>query len=193
MSILRRFTNLFRRKKADLALALTSNGEKFYTFKDISDMPLKRQKALLVALKSYQWGISNNNIKKYTNLIEEAVNEGSMSKVGMCNEILKAYIDLDAVEDPLFDIANICVIIGGESLDDMDEKSTEIKKNLFNDSLDVRFFFIMSSIMQAGGLLSSSNEETITNKVNQVMLYLSQKEVKENQEIFLTRIRKEAS
>ena len=187
----RKITNLFRRKRTDMALALTHEGERFYTFKDMSDMPLKRQKALLVALKGYQWGLSQNNILKYTKLIEDAVNEGNMSKVGMYNELLKAYLDLDAVEDPLFDIANICTIVNGESLDDLDEKSTQIKKDLFNNSLDVRFFFIMLSTMKAGGLLTSSSEEIITNKVNQVILYLSQKEVKENQEIFLTQIRKE--
>lgn len=191
MSILRRLNSFFRKSSDLTTLSATIKGEKLYTFKNIAEMPLKRQKSLLMALKSYEYKISCENMDSYEVLMEEAINEGNMAKVGMYHQLLKAYRSIEANEDTLFEIANICTLVHGESVNSTDEKSTDIKRNLFDTNDEARFFFILFAMLQARTLEDSLSQGIITSKVNQMMAYLNQKEVKNNQQIFLTQIGKE--
>jgi hypothetical protein len=109
----------------------------------------------------------------------------------MYHQLLKAYRSIEANEDTLFEIANICTLVHGESVNSTDEKSTDIKRNLFDTNDEARFFFILFAMLQARTLEDSLSQGIITSKVNQVMAYLNQKEVKNNQRIFLTQIGKE--
>lgn len=189
MSMFRRLNSFFRKSSQMTTLSATIKGERLYTFNNVAEMPLKRQKSLLMALKSYEYKISCENMDAYEVLMEEAINEGNMAKVGMYHQLLKAYRSIEANGDTLFEIANICTIVDGESVASTDEKSTDIKRKLFDTNDEARFFFILFAMLQARTLEDSLSQGIITSKVNQVMAYLSQKEVKQNQRIFLTQIK----
>lgn len=120
-------------------------GHKFYTFTQIETTVARRYLAYTRLVRLHELGVSREDLKAFTERIRLANNKGDRSAIGALCEALEAYTDLYTDNKRTFEIANCFILIDDEPRDRFSEAHTELKKQLFDASENVRFFFIKTA------------------------------------------------
>lgn len=121
-------------------------GHNFYTFRRIEETAARRYLAYIRLVRMHELGVSRDDLKKFTAGIRQANNRGDKSAVGALCEALEAYTDLYTDNQRIFEIANCFVLVDDEPVGKFSEIHSLLKKQLYDGSDQVRFFFIESAL-----------------------------------------------
>jgi hypothetical protein len=157
-----------KRRKAKNALELsgTFQGEKVYTFKHPSLLPVKRYLYFVANNNDAELGIARSDLKAFVSGIRNAVNGKDLSRAGWYCETLDFYLNDYNPEKMLFKSGAVMICLQDEDPLEITDEAMKKKAQLFDTDDEFRAFFLQTTyeLLKNYGVLSSDTpEEAFTN------------------------------
>lgn len=140
--------NIFKKKSQSVDPRLKQifewGGHKFYTVSGdlIEENFMKRYAYYLRIVKAADgFKIDEIKLERILNDMENAINAGDSSRCAQLIMFLRSLHEATAIDEQYFRIANCFLWVEGEPLRDFSAEHTELKKNLYKNHDDVKFFF----------------------------------------------------
>jgi hypothetical protein len=121
-------------------------GHTFYTFPRIEVAAAQRYLAYIRLVREHELGVSRSDLRAFIEMMKQAANKGDIARQGALLHSLEAYTELYTDNKRVFEVANCFLLVDDEPVDKFSDKHSLLKKQLFDTSEAVRFFFIKTAV-----------------------------------------------
>ena len=140
----------FKKKKAKQTLDVdltrfvykSSDGSKWFEFKNPMNTPAKRAIAAEVATRFADMNITKTELKTLIVRMKEEANKGDIVSVFNLMAELDFRLDFIGEQETLLELASVYYVLEGENPDDLSDEWTEKKKKILKEDSDCRDFFL---------------------------------------------------
>jgi hypothetical protein len=133
---------LFKNKWRNYLMAHRVAGHWFYTYKNVQFLHNRRQFLFQNALKESEYGITYEDNLACSHLTVEAARVGDMGKVIAYQNALQTYLGLAFNHQTTFKLCDAIILMDNEPELTKDEEFTLKKKSAFENSDEVKGFFL---------------------------------------------------
>lgn len=140
-----------RDKDPRIELAMTIDGHRLYKYRAVTNMPLAREIITRVGYAKLESGIRRDDLLVYTQMVEELLDEGKVSKAAQLTGFLNQHLKEFVSERIALEIGGYTVLVDNEPHDTITDHHNAIKTRLLERHPIVRDFFLAES----SGLISA--------------------------------------
>lgn len=145
-----------KKRKDSFKEAFKYRGHTFYVPETPEVLEAGRSFQFWQSVREFQLHIRLDDLDIAMNLIKEANNEGDRSKVGYLVETVKAYRQIEKDERTTLNVGQQFIFVDKEPNSALTTEYKNLKKELYNESDEVKYFFLNSTWHLISDLLNLS-------------------------------------
>jgi hypothetical protein len=134
--------NLFKKKRKDIKHIGSMAGHDFYVVFNPSELTYTRYFAYVQAVQLSGFKLLKEDLDICLDLIDKSISEGNIARIAHITDAIRGYQNLYLSNDLMKEVVNCFILIDDEPLEKFSTSHTQTKLSLYDNNLQIRFFFI---------------------------------------------------
>lgn len=133
---------LFKKKRSDLKFIGNMEGHNFYVVFNPSELTYTRYFTYVQAVQLSGFKLLKEHLDICLDLIDQSISEGNIARIAHITDAIRGYQNLYLSNDLMKEVVNCFILIDDEPLTEFSTSHTQTKLSLYDNNLQMRFFFI---------------------------------------------------
>jgi hypothetical protein len=133
--------NLFKKKRKDIKHIGNMAGHDFYVVFNPSELTYTRYFAYVQAVQLSGFKLLKEDLDICLDLIDKSISEGNIARIAHITDAIRGYQNLYLSNDLMKEVVNCFILIDDEPLEKFSTSHTQTKLSLYDNNLQIRFFF----------------------------------------------------